>query len=67
MSENDKHGLLVSFVRDVYQKAEEVDPGSLHDWFSLSLGYFLGRGASSEVAHELALDVRFHDNLASLA
>jgi hypothetical protein len=66
MSESEKHGLLVSFVRDVYQRAEEVDPGDMQDWFSLSLGYFLGKGANVEVAYELAMDVRYHGALDTL-
>jgi hypothetical protein len=38
---------------------KKIDPSEEQDWFSLSLGYFLGKGLPVDEAHSLSLYVRY--------
>lgn len=51
--------LLEAFKNEVCEKAKEVDPDSSQDWYSLSIGFFVAKGASPEVAHHLATTARY--------
>ncbi len=42
---------------NVTEQVVEVDPGAEHDWYTLAIGFFLGRGFSGDDAHELAREL----------
>lgn len=50
----DKEKLIEAFVTEVDSKASEIDRYDEQDWYSLTLGFYLGKGLSSEDAHNLA-------------
>jgi hypothetical protein len=47
----------------VFDRAEEVDPGSEYGWFELCLGWAIGRGMTPAEAHAFATHVRYHTEL----
>jgi len=51
------------FKADVHDLAALVDPDNEQDWYSLTLGYFIGKGEDPESAHDLALYIRYHTDL----
>lgn len=48
---------------EVFDRNAEVDPGKEQDWFSLCLGWALGKGMSLDEAHNFAIHIRYHTNL----
>lgn len=42
---------------NVVEKVPEIDPGAEHDWHTLAIGFFLGRGFNGDDSHELALEL----------
>ena len=40
-------------------KSRDIDPRDEQDWFSLTLGFFLGKGVPAEEAHDLSRYVRY--------
>lgn len=53
----DKEELLDVYLDEVYDKAEEIDPSESQDWYSLALGWAIGKGLEPEAAHEFANQV----------
>jgi hypothetical protein len=51
------------FEVEVHNRASEVDPDNEQDWFSLTLGWAIGKGLKPEDAHEFALHIRYHTEL----
>lgn len=54
------------FKTEMCEHADEVDPTGEQDWFSLSLGWAIGKGLTFEAAWEFAVRMRytlhyFHD------
>jgi hypothetical protein len=51
--------LLELFKNEVCLHSKEVDPPDEEDWYSLSLGFFIGKGTGIEKAHDLSRLVRY--------
>lgn len=51
--------LLEAFRKDVCAKSAKIDPDESLDWFALSIGFFLARGATISKAHTLAIKARY--------
>lgn len=51
------------WVRQVFSRRERIDPNNEEDWYSLALGYALGKGVSVTTAHQFALHIRYHTPL----
>lgn len=43
--------------RTVYDEWREIDPSHEQDWYSLALGWALGKGATPADAHQFATEV----------
>jgi hypothetical protein len=54
---------IMSFKREVSDRAHEIDPNNEQDWFSLTLGWAIARGFSPEAAHEFASFIRYKTDL----
>lgn len=46
-----------AWIRDVYERAKEIDPEEERDWYDLAIGFFLGCGLTSKRATELAVQM----------
>ena len=59
--------VIAQFEKDwkevVYDRGDEVDPSNEQDWYSLTVGFALGKGFSIDVSHELASYIRYHTDL----
>ncbi len=55
--ENKIDELARDWTDKVRDRAFEVDPGNEHEWYSLSIGFFLGRGFSADESHEITLEL----------
>ncbi|EGR3229182.1 hypothetical protein ACXHQ0_19595 [Vibrio antiquarius] len=53
----DKKALLEVYLDEVYDKAEEVDPTGSQYWYSIVLGWAIGKGLEPEAAHDFAYHV----------
>ena len=53
------HPLLEAFRTEVCLRGEEIDPNEEEDWHSLSIGFFIAKGASPKEARKLALEARY--------
>ncbi len=51
--------LLEEFKKEVCERAKEVDPQEELDWYALSIGFFLAKGATLEEAEKLAVEARY--------
>lgn len=51
--------LELEFKSEVHNYASEVDPSNEQDWYSLALGWALGKGYSAEEAHDVARYLRY--------
>lgn len=45
--------------QDVYDRSDRVDPENGEDWYSLALGYALGKGHSPEFSIKFANYIRY--------
>jgi len=55
-----KHREIAALYKSkVCDHAAEIDPSNQFDWFSLSLGFFLGHGLTINEAHSLSLWVGY--------
>lgn len=54
-----ERAIVERFKIEVCRRAQEIDPDSEHEWFSLSLGFFLASGLDPERAHFLSTYVRY--------
>jgi hypothetical protein len=48
-----------SFRKDVVNKGGQLDPDNEEDWFALSHGYFIAKGANAKEARALSRFVRY--------
>jgi hypothetical protein len=48
-----------AYKRLVCDQSDEVDPQGEQDWFSMSLGFFMGYGLTLDEAHSLSLWVAY--------
>jgi hypothetical protein len=55
--------LIDQFKTEVSDRADDVDPSSDHDWFSLTLGWAIAKGLEPEPAHTFAIYIRYHTDL----
>jgi hypothetical protein len=46
-------------AQDGLPSEEQVDPNDAHDWKSLTMGFFLGKGFSSRDAERLVSHIRY--------
>jgi len=53
-----KKELLEEFKTSMCDESSTVDPDDEHDWYCLAVGWFLGKGASVDDAHELAQETK---------
>lgn len=51
------------FKAEIHDRAEEVDPSNEYDWWSLTLGWAIGKGMDPETAAEFATHIRYHTDL----
>lgn len=58
MDELTKKFYTLSFKTEVSDKAEEIDPHNMHDWFSLTLGWAIGKGLSLKDAKDFAIYIK---------
>ena len=54
---------IAKFKDEVYDRAEEIDPGSGQDWFSMTLGWAIAKGMEPELAHAFATYIRYDTEL----
>lgn len=50
---NTDENLLQSWKRDIFDKADDVDPENEYIWDGVAIGYFIGKGQSIESAYRL--------------
>ena len=55
--------LIDQFKTEVSDRAEEVDESNSEDWFSLTIGWAIGKGLEPEPAHMFAIYIRYHTDL----
>lgn len=48
------------FKSEIINRANEIDPSSEQDWFSLSLGWAIGKGYSPKEAWEFSIYARYN-------
>ena len=53
---------LEEFKVEICDKSSEIDPDAERDWFDLSYGFFLARGATVEQAIDLAIEARYKNH-----
>jgi hypothetical protein len=63
MDERTKKTWTVAFKAEVNDRAKEIDPGNEQDWFSLTLGWAIGKGLSPDNADEFARYIRYKTEL----
>ena len=51
--------LIPSWKKYVFDRAEEIDKSKEQDWYSLALGFALGKGRSPDEAHAFANHIRY--------
>ena len=51
------------FEKEVHNRAVEVDPYNDQDWYSITLGWAIGKGIEPEEANEFATYIRYSTNL----
>jgi len=60
---NDKIILSELFKKEVNNKHKKVDPQDEHDWYSLTVGWAIGKGIKPDKAHEFADYIRYSTDL----
>jgi|WetSurMetagenome_2_1015567.scaffolds.fasta_scaffold897403_2 hypothetical protein len=50
-------------MKPISDKSEEIDPENELDWYSLTIGYLLAKGADPDDAAELASYIRYNTEL----
>lgn len=63
MNTQERAALLEQFRKEVHLRAGEIDPENSQDWYSLTLGWAVGKGLSAEDAHTFATYVRYQTDL----
>lgn len=63
----DKQLTLVTIYQvEVHKEHDKIDRGGMsgcEDWYSLSVGWALGKGLTSEEAHEFAYYIRYNTEM----
>jgi hypothetical protein len=55
--------LLAAFKREVHDKQKIIDSDDEEDWYSLTLGWAIGKGLEPDDAHDFATHVRYRTDL----
>lgn len=55
--------LVPEWNAEVYGKGEQIDPGNEFDWFSLAIGFAIGRGLNIDNARKFAFHVSYEINV----
>jgi len=55
--------LTEEWKKDVYDRSNDVDPENKEDWYSLALGYALGKGKTPKFAIKFASHIRYKTEL----
>lgn len=55
--------LIEQFKTEVSDRASEIDDSDSEDWFSLTIGWAIGKGLSPEESHMFAIYIRYHTDL----
>jgi hypothetical protein len=55
--------ILEQFQAEIDDLADEIDPDGEHDWYSMTVGWAIGKGWNPETAHAIARYVRYDTNL----
>lgn len=55
--------LIDLFKKEVHEKFKEVDPDDEQDWYSLTLGWAIGKGLPVKEAKEFATFIRYKTDL----
>jgi hypothetical protein len=55
--------LLEQFRFEVFERMVEVNSGDEEDWYSLTLGWALGKGLEPTDAHDFARFVRYKTDM----
>lgn len=55
--------MIQKFKEEAHDKSETIDPDNEHDWYSLTLGWALGKGMTPEDAAAFAIHIRYHTEL----
>ena len=59
--------LVVIFQVEIFKDRENIDkggPSGNEDWYSLCVGWALGKGLNPEEAHEFACHIRYNTDMA---
>lgn len=59
----DPKSLDSAFKTEVHDKAAYIDPNNDLDWYSLTVGFALAKGATPEEAIEIAVHIRYETDL----
>ena len=52
------------FKKEIQKRARAIDPHNEQDWYSMILGYAIGKGMKPAAAHDFATHLRYHTSLA---
>jgi len=63
MNKKKKEEFSRLFKEEVSEKSKEIDPCNEQDWFSLTLGWAIGRGLDIDAAKEFAIYIRYKTDL----
>lgn len=56
--------LSAKFRKEVYDRADDVDPDSVLDWFSLAVGFAIANGVDPDEAQMWASQARYSEHIA---
>lgn len=59
--------LVTIFQVEVFRDRDKIEkggPSGTEDWYSLTVGWALGKGLTSEEAHEFASHIRYNTDMA---
>ena len=59
MDEETKKFYTIAFVNAIHDRAIEIDPTNEQDWYSLTLGWAIGKGLTPDEAHDFARYIRY--------
>jgi hypothetical protein len=63
MNELEKKFYTLAFKAEIRDRAEEVDPNDNEDWFSLTLGWAIGKGLTIREAYDFAIYIKYETPL----
>lgn len=56
----DKEKLTQEWKKEVFDNSDNVDPENSQDWYSLALGFALGKGCNPDDSHKFATHIRYN-------